>query len=196
MRVEITLCVYISLSNVSLSHSWVSYLYTYVSKLLWYVWELHSACLNRILFVETNFERVEITFVHVVVSFMPFEVTLRVEIRLCVYKSHYTCGIASCVYKSQVIYPHWICAWLSLRLDATNIEFVFLDWQEIDLWFWIAFEPFLWNFRSLLEYQLHSYKFIHLQFFSGCIQHNRDLSQGLSCHWFICFFIYIQHNIY
>jgi hypothetical protein len=86
--VEITLCLY-------KSHSLVSYSIAYVSKLLsceWKphfackitlsVWKSYSACRNQsFVCVEINLVRVEITIERV-------KITMRVEITLCVYKSH------------------------------------------------------------------------------------------------------------
>jgi hypothetical protein len=43
MRVEIILCMHKLHTRVSLSHSWESYLYVYVSKLLSCEWKPHSA---------------------------------------------------------------------------------------------------------------------------------------------------------
>jgi hypothetical protein len=46
------------------------------------------ACGNCTLLVEINLERVEITHVRVGITFVPVEITLRVEITLCVLVSH------------------------------------------------------------------------------------------------------------
>jgi hypothetical protein len=48
----------------------------------------HSACGNRTLRVEVNRVLVEITLLRVGVTFVPVEITLRVEIILCLWKSH------------------------------------------------------------------------------------------------------------
>jgi hypothetical protein len=46
-----------------------------------------SACSNRTLRVDINLVRVEITLVRVLITCMPVEITLRVEVALCMCKS-------------------------------------------------------------------------------------------------------------
>jgi hypothetical protein len=84
--VEITLYVYKSHSCVSLSHS-ECHIHTYTCQNYSRVTgnhtlrvKSHSACVNRTL-------RVEINLVCVGITFVPVEITLRVEITLCVQES-------------------------------------------------------------------------------------------------------------
>jgi hypothetical protein len=51
----------------------------------------HFACENRTLHVKINLVRVQITLVRVVHTFVPVEITLRIEITLCIWKSHSAC---------------------------------------------------------------------------------------------------------
>jgi hypothetical protein len=60
-----------------------SYSNAYVSKLLSCEWKPHFASGNRTLRLEVNLVRVEITLVRVRIAFVPIEITLRVEITLC-----------------------------------------------------------------------------------------------------------------
>jgi hypothetical protein len=53
--------------------------------------KLYSACIVHTLRVEITLVRVEITVVSVAITFVLVKITLRVEITLCVYKSHSAC---------------------------------------------------------------------------------------------------------
>jgi hypothetical protein len=58
-------------------------------------------CQNHTLHVEINLVRVEITVLSVIITFVLAKISLRLEITLCVYKSH------SCVFKSLFAYRNY-----------------------------------------------------------------------------------------
>jgi hypothetical protein len=83
LHVELTLCVYKPHSSVSYSHAYVSNLLDCVRK-PHSALKSHRVCGRHNLRVEINLVRFEITLVDVVIPFRPVEITLRVQITLCV----------------------------------------------------------------------------------------------------------------
>jgi hypothetical protein len=62
--------------------------------------------------------RVEITLVRIVITFVPFEITLRVESTLCVWKSHSTC-----INHNRAFRNHTLCViFTGIRVKITLVR--------------------------------------------------------------------------